>query len=211
MPAEKSLPDEEGARVRQAAQDVVDGAFGGRIGEAAKAMGVSGPYLSQILNGKAGAGFKLLRGLAQVTGVSEADLRLGKKGNRSSAPSEVAGMGAMITKRPASLLDGWDEAVSRARTENPAVPAWAWDEAALLAAPEGAQATPTLVADLAFLAWRHTSAERRQQLEASAMEAALRARQARLLVDRHPLPLQLVGPPRHGGLNPMVGHLRPGP
>jgi transcriptional regulator with XRE-family HTH domain len=211
MGAEKSLPDEEGAHVRRAAQDVVDGAFGGRIGEAAKAMGVSPPYLSQILNGKAGAGFKLLRGLSQVTGVSEADLRLGKTSNRLPAPSEVAGMGAMITKRPASLLEGWEEAVSQARAENPTVPAWAWDEAALLAAPEGAQATPTLVADLAFLAWRHTSVERRQQLEASALEAAMRARHARLFVDRYPLPSPVVGPPRHGRTDPVVGHLCPGP
>jgi transcriptional regulator with XRE-family HTH domain len=52
--------------------------FDGNISAPAKAIGVSGPAISDVLNSKRGAGMKVLRGLARVTGVSVDELVTGR-------------------------------------------------------------------------------------------------------------------------------------
>jgi transcriptional regulator with XRE-family HTH domain len=157
--------------VRSIVRALVVDRYKGKIGEAATALGISHPYLSQFLNEKVGAGFKLLRGLSSLTGLTTDELRAGRS-NRANAPPEGLGRGNWIARAPACLLKGWNEALDEARAANPEVPGWAWMQAATLAPPLVPRATPDLVADLAFLAWRHTSPEERARLEADAFDGA---------------------------------------
>lgn len=164
----KSLPAEQNQRVQRLARDVVVGL--GSTTRAAKALGVSQPYLSQVLSGAHGAGMTLLDGLARYTGKSLDEIRTGCS-NVQSFGGTGGTMATWMARVPAGGLPGWPQAEERARSENPDVPAWAWDEARTLAAPRGATATADLAADLAFFAWRHLGVEIRAELEARAREA----------------------------------------
>jgi transcriptional regulator with XRE-family HTH domain len=72
----KSLSPEQAERVRQLLERVVEERFSTKT-EAAKALGVSQPFLSQVLKGVHGAGMTVLHGLSRLTGRSIDDLMHG--------------------------------------------------------------------------------------------------------------------------------------
>jgi transcriptional regulator with XRE-family HTH domain len=165
-PGKKSLPDDQNDRVRALARQIVRQL--GSTTEAARALGVSQPYLSQVLGGAHGAGVTLLDGLARYTGKSTDEIRSGIVNSSAHATSRT--MATWMGRVPAGALDGWEGAEEAARRACPEVPAWAWDEARTLATPRGAVATVDLATDLAYFSWRHLGAEVRSALEQSAQQ-----------------------------------------
>lgn len=66
--SEKSLKEREKNLLRTRLQKLVEEEFGGKPTHAAHALGVSQPYLSDVLAGRRSGGIKLLRGYAAYTG-----------------------------------------------------------------------------------------------------------------------------------------------
>lgn len=63
MPRGKALPTDRNSRFRAGVADLVGRVFGGNKTAAAKAFGVTQGFLSDFLNGRRGAGFKLIEGV----------------------------------------------------------------------------------------------------------------------------------------------------
>jgi transcriptional regulator with XRE-family HTH domain len=192
MPEYEPNPD-RGAALRAFVQELVAKRYDGNITHAAKAMGISHPYLSQYLNKRTGAGRKLTRALSTLTGQSLDELeRLAADDGDHEPPAEVlTAMSATQPQAPPELpakhdrpsvisraaerrpgeawsLEGWDSALISAVRERPDLPSWSL----VAAGPIGVEplkikrATPELVAHLAELVRQHADPAERQRLEA---------------------------------------------
>ncbi|HEU4411642.1 MAG TPA: helix-turn-helix transcriptional regulator [Polyangiaceae bacterium] len=92
----KSLSPEQAERVREILQKVVEERFSTKT-EAAKALGVSQPFLSQVLKGVHGAGMTVLHGLSRLTGRSIDELMHGT----TEGPPALSGPEPSLTKEQA--------------------------------------------------------------------------------------------------------------
>ncbi len=74
----KALDLKQNDRALSKLKEVLNSQYDGNVSAFAKALGVSGPAISDVVHGKRGIGMKILRGLARVSGVSVDELVTGR-------------------------------------------------------------------------------------------------------------------------------------
>lgn len=110
---------------------------------AAVALGVSQATVSNLLNGASEPGLKIVRAMARVMRVSQADILNGG--------SDLAVSGRM----PLAGVTGWDEAEAEARARHPRVEPWVWERVRQIGWSVDVQMSADLVADLAYTLLKH--------------------------------------------------------
>lgn len=138
----RSLSDERNARAREFLRELIDREFEGNISAASRALGITYSALHEVLNGRRGAGMKVLDALKAHTGKSIESI-LGE------APVEDG----TVRHIRASDHPTWKPSLEAAKKLAPEVPEWAWDAAANAYIPSvtGRALKPAIVYELASL------------------------------------------------------------
>ena len=110
----KALEPGQNERLRALLTDIVNRDFKGNKTHAAKGLGVSQSFVTEVMAGHRGAGNTLINALADYTGKSTDELR-GRTRPRADDVGEGTGIGR---------VEGWEAAAEECVAQNPWVQPW---------------------------------------------------------------------------------------